>query len=80
MNWRMRAACIDEDPDLFFAVGASRRAGVEIEQAKSVCRRCPVRADCLSFAIETGQESGVWGGLSEHERRVHGRMAARRGA
>jgi WhiB family redox-sensing transcriptional regulator len=69
MDWRHRAACRDEDPELFFPIGTSGPALLQVDEAKSVCRRCTVTDACLSWAIESGQESGVWGGLSEDERR-----------
>ncbi|MCZ4096734.1 WhiB family transcriptional regulator [Streptomyces sp. So13.3] len=77
MNWRHRAACRAEDPELFFPVGSSGPALLQIQQAKAVCRRCPVREECLSWALEAGQDAGVWGGLSEDERRAAKRRAAR---
>jgi WhiB family redox-sensing transcriptional regulator len=49
----------------------------EIEEAKQVCRRCPVMDDCLRWAIDSGQDAGVWGGLSEDERRAVKRRAIR---
>lgn len=67
--WRDRAACRNSDPDLFFPVGTTGPSLDEIEAAKALCQGCPVREDCLQFAIETNQESGVWGGTSEVERR-----------
>ena len=70
MDWRHRAACRDEDPELFFPIGTSGPAVLQVEQAKAVCRRCHVTEDCLRWALETGQDAGVWGGLSEEERRV----------
>jgi WhiB family redox-sensing transcriptional regulator len=70
MDWRHRAACRDEDPELFFPIGTSGPALLQVEDAKAVCRHCSVVDDCLSWAIESGQESGVWGGLSEEERRA----------
>jgi WhiB family redox-sensing transcriptional regulator len=70
MDWRHRAACRDEDPELFFPIGTSGPALLQIDEAKSVCRVCTVTESCLSWAIESGQESGVWGGLSEDERRA----------
>jgi WhiB family redox-sensing transcriptional regulator len=70
MDWRHRAACRDEDPELFFPIGTSGPALLQVEDAKAVCRHCGVADDCLSWAIESGQESGVWGGLSEEERRA----------
>ncbi|MEV8554702.1 WhiB family transcriptional regulator [Streptomyces glaucescens] len=69
-NWREQAACHDEDPDLFFPIGTSGPALMQTEQAKAVCRRCPVREPCLEFALDTGQTLGVWGGTGEAERRA----------
>ena len=77
MDWRHRAACRDEDPELFWPVGNSGPALLQIAEAKTVCRRCPVASACLSWAMETGQEYGVWGGLSEDERRALQRRNAR---
>ncbi len=68
-GWRDRAACRDVDPELFFPVGSTGDAVQEIEAAKAVCRTCPVRAECLEFALQANQEAGVWGGASEEERR-----------
>ncbi|MER6198385.1 WhiB family transcriptional regulator [Streptomyces sp. NPDC001586] len=77
MNWRHEAACRWEDPDLFFPVGSSGPALVQIEEAKAVCSRCPVRENCLQWALDGGQDFGVCGGMSEEERRVAKRRAAR---
>ncbi|EFE71205.1 MULTISPECIES: WhiB family transcriptional regulator [Streptomyces] len=78
-NWRNRAACRTEDPDLFFPIGTSGPALLQTEQAKAVCRRCPVREQCLQWALDTGQSIGVWGGTSETERRaLKRRITARR--
>ncbi|MBP2318627.1 WhiB family redox-sensing transcriptional regulator [Nesterenkonia lacusekhoensis] len=77
MDWRSRAECLDKDPELFFPVGNTGPALLQIEEAKSVCRRCPVMDTCLQWALETGQDSGVWGGMSEDERRALKRRAAR---
>ena len=77
MDWRDRAACLDEDPELFFPIGNTGPAIVQIEQAKAVCRRCDVIDTCLQWALETGQDAGVWGGLSEDERRALKRRRAR---
>ncbi|MFE9927948.1 WhiB family transcriptional regulator [Streptomyces sp. NPDC005533] len=80
MNWRQEAACRWEDPDLFFPVGSSGPALVQIEEAKAVCRRCPVQEPCLQWALEGGQDFGVCGGMSEEERRAAKRRAARAAA
>jgi len=68
MDWRHLAACREEDPELFFPIGTTGPALLQIEQAKAVCDSCSVIDDCLSWAMESGQDSGVWGGLSEEER------------
>lgn len=77
MDWRHRAICRDEDPELFFPIGNTGPALRQIEDAKSVCRRCPVTEECLTWALTSGQDSGVWGGLSEDERRALKRRNAR---
>jgi WhiB family redox-sensing transcriptional regulator len=68
-DWRDHAACRDTNPDLFFPVGTTGPAIEQIEQAKAVCRECVSQAACLDFALVTNQDSGVWGGTSEEERR-----------
>ena len=77
MDWRHRAICRDEDPELFYPVGTSGPALLQIAEAKSVCRRCPVVSECLTWALESGQDAGVWGGMSEDERRALKRRNAR---
>lgn len=65
LEWRGRAACAKVDPDLFtgpFGLNGVRRA-------KGVCQGCPVRLNCLEFALETAETFGIWGGLTEGERR-----------
>jgi len=80
MDWRHRAACRDEDPELFFPIGNTGPALLQIEEAKQVCRHCEVVEDCLSWALESGQDAGVWGGLSEDERRALKRRRQRASA
>jgi WhiB family transcriptional regulator, redox-sensing transcriptional regulator len=70
MEWVHRARCKDEDPELFFPVGTTGPAAAQIEAAKAVCMQCEVRAECLEWALATGQDAGVWGGMSEEERRA----------
>ena len=72
-SWYSRAGCHGLDPELFFPVGAAE-PGPEAQEA---CGSCPVRSDCLEFALRTGQ-AGVWGGLTEGERRGARRKATRR--
>ena len=74
-DWRHRSACRDEDPELFFPVGNSGPALVQAEQAKAVCRRCPVVNACLSWALGNADD-GVWGGMSEEERRAYKQRTA----
>lgn len=76
-NWRHRAACREEDPELFFPVGQRGPALLQIAQAKAICHGCPVVAECLRWALDTRQDAGVWGGMSEAERRALKRAAAR---
>lgn len=68
-EWRWRAACRGCDVELFFPVGRTGPAVDQIGAAKAVCGLCPVRAQCLDFALVTNQEAGVWGGATEDERR-----------
>jgi WhiB family transcriptional regulator, redox-sensing transcriptional regulator len=71
-RWRFDAACRGADPSLFFAPNyfetRQEKAGREAV-AKVLCDRCPVRADCLAFALEIREPHGIWGGLNELERR-----------
>src|ERR687892_1822506 len=68
-EWRETARCKEMDPDLFFPVGTTGPALLQIEAAKAVCRQCDVREECLQYAIDSNQEYGIWGGMTEEERR-----------
>jgi WhiB family transcriptional regulator, redox-sensing transcriptional regulator len=70
IDWRNYAACRDVDPDLFFPLGTAGASLPQIEQAKQVCRTCPVSKPCLCWALDNG-DAGVWGGTTEEERRGH---------
>ncbi|MDJ0385232.1 WhiB family transcriptional regulator [Streptomyces sp. G-G2] len=72
-----RAACTNEDPELFFPIGDTGPALLQEEEAKRVCRRCPLMESCLQGALERNENHGVFGGLSEKERRSLKRRAAR---
>ena len=76
MDWRDRAHCLGEDPELFFP--RSKQSSRQLERAKSVCAMCSVRTDCLQSAVEVGVVHGVWGGLSELELRSLNRRPSRR--
>jgi WhiB family redox-sensing transcriptional regulator len=80
LDWVHRARCKDEDPELFFPIGTTGPAATQIEQAKAICMQCEVRAQCLEWALATGQDAGVWGGMSEEERRAHRRARRRESA
>lgn len=69
MDWRQHAACIGEDPELFFPTGITGAALEQAERAKAVCGGCAVVDECLQWALDTSQDAGVWGGMSEEERR-----------
>jgi WhiB family redox-sensing transcriptional regulator len=63
-RWQENANCLGVDPDLFFP-----ERGASTREAKAVCRGCEVRGDCLEYALAHGEKFGIWGGLSERERR-----------
>ena len=62
-DWASRGACRTGDPDTLFVQGAAQN------RAKAVCMGCPVRTECLSDALDNRVEFGVWGGMTERERR-----------
>ncbi len=63
-SWHRQANCLGVDPDLFFP-----ERGASTKEAKGVCRGCEVRLECLEYALRNGEKFGIWGGLSERERR-----------
>ncbi|MGZ4696729.1 MAG: WhiB family transcriptional regulator [Oryzihumus sp.] len=77
MNWRDEAECLHTDPELFFPVGTSGPALIQIQEAKSVCRRCPALDECLEWALDSGQETGIWGATDERERNLIRRRRSR---
>jgi WhiB family redox-sensing transcriptional regulator len=81
-DWRDQALCRSgvHEPDLWFPTGSTGTALLQIEEAKAVCWRCPVTELCLQYATETRQEHGVWGGLSEDDRRKLVRRRNRKAA
>jgi WhiB family redox-sensing transcriptional regulator len=64
LPWQDRALCAQADPEAWFP-----EKGGSTREAKRVCQACPVRAECREYALETDQRFGIWGGLSEQERR-----------
>jgi len=63
-TWASRASCRKADPDALFVQGAAQN------RAKTVCLGCPVRTECLADALDNRVEFGVWGGMTERERRA----------
>jgi WhiB family transcriptional regulator, redox-sensing transcriptional regulator len=63
-SWRLEALCAETDPEAFFP-----EKGGSTRDAKRVCSGCSVRAECLEFALANDERFGIWGGLSERERR-----------
>jgi WhiB family redox-sensing transcriptional regulator len=63
-SWADLALCAQTDPEAFFP-----EKGGSTREAKRVCRSCEVRAECLEYALENDERFGIWGGLSERERR-----------
>ena len=62
--WQVDASCQDQDPDLFFP-----NRGASTRKAKQICSECTVQEHCLEYAIVNAEKFGIWGGLSERERR-----------
>jgi WhiB family redox-sensing transcriptional regulator len=64
LSWQERALCAQTDPEAFFP-----EKGGSTREAKRVCLSCEVRVECLEYALENDERFGIWGGLSERERR-----------
>ena len=71
LSWQRQANCLGVHPDLFFP-----ERGASTREAKAVCGSCVVRDDCLEFALRNGEKFGIWGGMSERERRRLRRIRA----
>ncbi len=70
--WQQRSACRDVDPELFHPIGhVSGTDLLQADRAKAICARCPVRQQCLEFAIDNGEQHGIFGGMDERERREY---------
>jgi WhiB family redox-sensing transcriptional regulator len=69
-DWTERAVCAQTDPEAFFP-----EKGGSVREAKKVCGGCEVRAECLEYALDHDERFGIWGGLSERERRKLKRRA-----
>ena len=72
-RWQHEAACRGEDASYFFAPAYFEKRAEKLGReamAKAICGRCPVREECLEFALGARDPHGVWGGLNEMERRI----------
>jgi WhiB family redox-sensing transcriptional regulator len=74
-SWRESAACQGEDTELFFPIGTKGPSVEQAEEAKSVCAECPVIQECREWSIASGQTGGIFGGMTEEERRRANRPA-----
>jgi WhiB family redox-sensing transcriptional regulator len=72
-DWMLEARCLDADPEAFFP-----EKGGSTREAKRICAACPVRDECLEYALENDERFGIWGGLSERERRRAKRVSTAR--
>jgi len=70
-GWMLEARCLDADPEAFFP-----EKGGSTREAKQICAACPVRNECLDHALAHDERFGIWGGLSERERRRAKRLTA----
>lgn len=71
LPWATEARCLNADPDVFFP-----EKGGSTREAKRICGECPVRPECLEWALENDERFGIWGGMSERERRKLKRLAS----
>ena len=80
MSWQERAACRGMDALLFFGPDDEARPEREVREAKAkaICTLCPVRVQCLDYALRNSIRHGIWGGLNEEERARERRRRARR--
>lgn len=71
LPWAQDAKCLQADPDTFFP-----EKGGSTREAKRICTQCTVRQECLEYALDNDERFGIWGGLSERERRKLKRLAS----
>jgi WhiB family transcriptional regulator, redox-sensing transcriptional regulator len=79
-GWQERASCRGEDVVLFFGPDGERQPERDIRErkARQICAACPVRAECLTYAVSRPEKYGIWGGLNEDERAAERRRRMRR--
>ncbi|MFD6286768.1 WhiB family transcriptional regulator [Streptomyces sp. NPDC060205] len=79
-DWHRRAACVGQDPEIFFPLADTLAPGADAQAALAVCRRCPVLLACRSWAISHGEDAGIWGATTAAQRRAVHRAAVESGA
>lgn len=75
-HWLDRAACAGEDPEIFFPLSDTLAPGAEARLALELCRRCPVLSACRGWAVEQGEDNGIWGATTAAQRRAIRRATA----
>ena len=77
-GWPERAACREEDPDLFYPPEGERGSNLALRElvAKRICATCPVQSECAAYALAVDERYGVWGGLTPAERQRRRRRPA----
>jgi len=68
-DWVERGSCRSHDPEIFFPVSTTGIGRIDTEQAVAICRGCPVRQECLQWALRAGEAHGIWGGTTPEQRR-----------
>jgi WhiB family redox-sensing transcriptional regulator len=68
-NWKLQGSCNSYPYELMWPVGTTGPAEAQTSQAKAVCAACPIETKCLQYAVENHEAYGIWGGLTEEERR-----------
>ncbi|WP_432138110.1 MULTISPECIES: WhiB family transcriptional regulator [unclassified Streptomyces] len=69
-DWRDQAACVGEDPEIFFPLSDCLAPGSDAASACAICRRCPVLTACRTWAVEHGEDDGIWGATTAAQRRA----------
>ncbi|MFF8867991.1 WhiB family transcriptional regulator [Streptomyces sp. NPDC015139] len=69
-DWRDQAACVGEDPEIFFPLSDLAAPHAEATLARAICRRCPVIIACRTWALEHGEDDGIWGATTAAQRRA----------
>ncbi|MFF3846677.1 WhiB family transcriptional regulator [Streptomyces sp. NPDC002328] len=74
-DWRAQAACVGEDPEIFFPLSDLAAPGTEATLAREICGRCPVIVVCRAWALDHGEDDGIWGATTAAQRRAIRRAA-----